>query len=78
MPFKECLCQPTVRVHKGKTWLIHHAFDKRERWMAVEIMLGMRCNKHLLTIDRALGGCNHIETPPPFHEEDDNEKQPQY
>lgn len=75
MPFQECKCRPTIRVHNGKTWLIHRAFDQRERWMAVEIMLGYRCKRHLLPIVLGSGSvftnpCLHISEPEKYYEYD--------
>lgn len=72
VPFEECPCKPIHKRIKGIDILWHRSFDKRETWMAVELMLGMICHEHLAHVERGkytIGQPHdHIEEPVPYIE----------
>ena len=65
VPFNTCPCRPILkRMGDGMLILVHRSFNHREWWMAVEILLGFRCNEHKRYV--AQGSLlNHVHVPEP-------------
>lgn len=66
MPIEDCPCKPMVKRVGNQLALWHNAFDHREVWMGVEVMLEFICPQHKLFIDREQWWAgNHVHIPLP-------------